>query len=146
MKYATGYALNAEEIFLGFKTKRLSVSTAVCEELMGNRHKEKLAEKIFKHALNLVLDDIIDNNATFDLPTRKRKAELRIKRFDRERFIQARKHGKWSDVDFLASNFTANHMILSLQSKGVMREKLVYLDPAHRNKISDYTNKGKQYY
>lgn len=37
-------------------------------------------------------------------------------------------------------------MAFNFQSAGVMREKLIYLDPAHKNRITKYTNEGKSYY
>lgn len=146
MNYATGHALNTSEIFSTFNVRKLKVSPKACEELIGERHKEKLAQKIFKHSIDLVLNDIIDNNATFNLPTASRKAEMRMKRFDKETFAKARRHGKWKDVDFLASNFSAHQIIFKFQSKGVMREKLVYLNSTHRDRITEHTNNQKQYY
>ena len=94
----------------------------------------------------MVLEDIIENNATFILPTRSKRAELRMKRFERDEFSKARRNGKWAKVDFLASNFCAYQMVFHFQSKGVMREKLIYLDPEHRDRVLEYTNQGKQYY
>lgn len=146
MNYATGYAMNINDLFMSFPTNKLSLSSKTCEELIGNRHKETIAKQIFKSAINLVLDDIIENNATFILPTKSKKAELYMKRFNREEFSKARRNGKWNKVDFLTSNFCAYQIIFHFQSQGVMREKLIYLDPKHRDKITDYTNMGKQYY
>lgn len=146
MNYATGYALNIDDLFKSFPTKDLKLSAKTCQELIGNRHKETIAKSIFKSAISLVLDDIIENNATFILPTRSKKAELRMKRFNREEFSKARRNGKWKDIDFLASNFSAYQIIFNFQSQGVMREKLIYLDPQHRDKISEHTNNGKQYF
>lgn len=146
MNYATGYAMNIDELFLSFPTTKMTMTAKACEDLIGNRHKEIVAKKIFKSALNMVLEDIIENNATFLLPTRSKKAELKMKRFGREEFSRARRNGKWSKVDFLTSNFSAYQIVFNFQSKGVMREKLIYLDPEHRDRITDHTNQGKQYF
>lgn len=146
MNYATGYAINIDELFLSFPTQKMKLTAKACEELIGNRHKEVIAKKIFKSAISLVLEDIIENNATFILPTRVKKADLHMKRFDRNKFSKARRNGKWNKVDFLASNFCAYQIVFNFQSQGVMREKLIYLDPEHRDKITDYTNQGRQYY
>lgn len=146
MNYALGHAMNIDEIFISFPTKKMKLTAKACEEMIGNRHKEVIAKKIFKSALNMVIEDIIENNATFVLPTKSRKSELRMNRFNRDVFSAARRNGKWGDVDFLASEFTAYQMVLDLQSKGVMRQKLVYLDPVHRDRITELTNQGKQYY
>lgn len=146
MNYATGYALNIDELFMSFPTCKMILSAKDCEKLIGNRHKETIAKQIFKSAINMVINDIIENNATFILPTKSKRAELFMKRFGREEFSKARRNGKWNKVDFLTSNFCAYQIVFKFQSKGVMREKLIYLDPEHRDKITDYTNKGKQYY
>lgn len=39
-----GHALNAEELLFNFPTKKLKMTAKECEELIGNRHKEKIAE------------------------------------------------------------------------------------------------------
>lgn len=146
MNYATGYAMNIDELFLSFPTSKMTITTKACEELIGNRHKETIAKKIFKSAINMVLEDIIENNVTFILPTKSKRAELYMKRFSREEFSKARRNGKWNKVDFLTSNFCAYQIVFKFQSEGVIREKLIYLDPKHRDRITDYTNQGKQYY
>lgn len=146
MNYATGYAMNIDELFMSFPTSKMVLTSKACEELIGNRHKENIAKSIFKSAINMVLEDIIENNATFTLPTKSKRAELFMKRFNREEFSKARRNGKWSKVDFLTSNFCAYQIVFKFQSQGVMREKLVYLDSKHRDLITEYTNQGKQYY
>lgn len=146
MNYATGYALTAGDLFKSFDTKRLKLTAKQCEELIGNRHKEKIAQDVFKYAVKLVLDDIIHKSIKFNLPTGAKTCLLGMKRFKDADFAQARRAGKWRDVDFLASNFTAYQMSLNLMSRGIMREKLVYLDTQNRNIITEYTNEGRQYY
>lgn len=146
MNYATGYALNIHDIFSNFDCSKLKLTSKECEKLIGNRHRENIAKDIFKSAIKLVLDDIINNNVTFLLPTRSKKAELYMKRFNKDQFSKARRYGKWSDVDFLSSNFSSYQMSFKFQSAGVIREKLVYLDPVNKKKITNNTNNGKQYY
>lgn len=146
MNYATGYALTAGDLFKSFDLRRLKLTAKECEELIGNRHKEKIAQDVFKYAVKLVLDDIMHNNIKFSLPTGAKTCILGMKRFKDADFAQARRAGKWNDVDFLASNFTAYQMNLSLMSGGIMREKLAYLDTQNRDIITKYTNEGRQYY
>jgi len=64
-----------------------------------------------KSCIKLVIEDVIENNATFHLPTRKRSAEIKMKSTSDEKFAFARRKGKWADVDFLTSNFTGYQMI-----------------------------------
>lgn len=146
MNYATGYALNVKDLFRSFDIKRLKLTAKECEELIGNRHKEKIVYDVFKYAVKLVLDDIIQNSTRFSLPTGAKICILGMKRFKDDQFSQARRSGKWKDVDFLASNFTGYQMNFNFMSRGIMREKLVYLDSQNRDIITEQTNEGRQYY
>ena len=69
-----------------------------------------------------------------------------MKKYEEEQFIKGRRNGKWKDVDFLASNFSGYQMVMRFMSQGIVREKPIYLDPAHRDLITEYTNNGKQYF
>lgn len=144
--YATGYAFNTKELFLNFPTDKLKITSEECSKINGDKHKKTLSEQIFLASAAMIIDDIIDNNATFRLPTRSKKAELGIKTFNREEFTKCRQNGKFKEVNFLNSNFCGYQMNFKFQSAGVMREKLVYLDPAHKNRLTDNVNKGKSYY
>lgn len=145
MNYALGHALNTEELFLNFNTSKLQLTSNECEELIGDKHRMKLAQRIFRKCVQLVVDDIIEDGNTFNLPGN-RHAKLYIKRVSDDDFAKARRLGKWSDVDFLASNFSGHQMTLEYQSTKMTLSKPVYLNPARRDKITKYTNEGKAYY
>lgn len=146
MNYATGYALNTNELFTNFPTEKLKMTTKECEKLIGNRHKEYLAKQVFKACVGLVLDDIIENSVTFQLPTRSKKAEMYMKRYSDDQFIECRQNGKFNDVQFLNSDFSGHQIEYKYQIAGVMKNKPIYLDSKHKNKITEYTNQGKSYY
>lgn len=146
MNYALGYAFNIHDMFASFDTGRLDLDAKTCEGIIGNRHKEVIAKQVFKYAVKLVIDDIINDSIRFEMPTNGRKSYLSMKRVTGDDFVKARRHGKWKDVDFLNSNFTGHQMILTYQNHEMLREKLVYLDTARRDLITQKTNDGKQYY
>jgi len=79
--------MNAVDVMKGFPANKTVMTAKECEKIMKNRHKEKLAERIWKANIAMVLDDIIDNSNTFVLPTRSKKAEIYIKSYPREGFI-----------------------------------------------------------
>ena len=55
----------------------------------------------------LIVEDIIENNTHFLLPTLgTNEAYLYMNKTSGNNFKKAVKHGKWRDVDFLTSNFT----------------------------------------
>lgn len=146
MNYATGYAFNTDEIFENFPYDKLLVTCDDCNIVNGDYHKDKLVKRVFKDALKLILQDIIENNVTFQLPTGSRKAEIHIDNVQGKNFERARKHGKWLDVDFLASNFTGNLLVLDMYSKeGMRRRKPIYVDKILRDRLVELTNEGKTY-
>ena len=146
MNYALGYAFNIHDMFANFDTSKLDLETKKCEELIGNRHKEVIAKKVFKYAVKLVIDDVINNSARFELPTGGKKSFIAMKKFSGDDFKNARRHGKWKDIDFLNSNFSAYSMIFNYQNHGIFKEKLAYLDNINKDIITENTNAGKQYY
>jgi len=106
MNLSLGCAFNLEDLFLNFKNSKLDMDCGKCEKLTGDRHRDKLAQKVFMDSVQLILNDVIDNNVTFQLPLNGVKAELYVKRYTGEEFAKLRKRGKWQDVDFLKSFFT----------------------------------------
>jgi hypothetical protein len=146
MQFATGYTINGSDIMKEFPIKKLKTTTSQCEEVVHNRHKEKLAEEIWKANVAMVLDDVIENSDTFVLPTRSRSSEIYMKEVKDENFKKARRKRKWKDVDFLASNFTGAQMMFRYQNAGVFKEKPIYVDTPRRKKIAARLNAGKSYY
>lgn len=147
MNYATGYAFNTDELFENFPYDKLLVTCSDCNIVNGDYHKDKLVKRVFKDALKLILTDIIDNNVTFQLPTASRRAEIHVNNFEGKAFQEGRKHGKWKDVDFLASNFTGNQLVLELFGKkdNIKRRKPIYVDRRLRDRLTENTNNGIKY-
>lgn len=149
MNYATGCAFNLDEILINLDKSKLNMTSDLCEKINGDRHKNTLIKQICLEGIKLVLDDIIHNNTTFELPTGSaRKTQMRMGRFKDEEFAKVRRNGKFTDVDFLTSNFSGYQIILEMfyKSGRPPRTKKVYVDRTRRDKITEYTNNGKQYY
>ena len=96
---------------------------------------------------NLIIEDIIENNVHFLLPTAgSNEAYLYMKRTSGQDFKNAFKRGKWNDVDFLTSNFAGYQLALSVKSnKRPEKEKPIYLGYKHKDRITELTNEGKRY-
>lgn len=149
MNYATGCAFNLDEMLLNLNKSKLEMTSNLCEEITGDRHRDTLIKRICLEGMKLVLDDIIDNNVTFELPTGSaRKTQMRMGRITGNEFAKARRNGKFTGVDFLTSNFSGYQIIFELLYSNGMRTrtKRVYVDKKRRDKITEYTNQGKQYY
>ena len=71
-----------------------------------------------------------------------------MKKYDGKEFIKLRKIGKFTDVDFLTSNFSGYQLGLDMFYKDGRPHyhKPVYVDKSRAQKIIENTNNGKQYY
>lgn len=146
MKLALGHAFNLKQLFENLKTKKLNYTIKQSKEICGNEHKDVLAKRIFIDNMKIVLNDIIDNNVTFELPTGARKSSIYVDRTSGEDFKQARKNGKWKEVDYLKSFFSGYQLVLRMESKKFIRKKPIYLDKRLKEKLTNYVNQGRQYY
>lgn len=143
---ATGCAFSLKDLFTNFNTKRLKITCNECKKINHNEHRDILAKQIFKESVKIILNDIIENNITFELPTKGRKCDIHMQRFDGEKFKHLRKTGKWRDVDFLKSYFTGYQLGLYMHSPiRPDRVKNIYVCRELRDKITANTNLGKTY-
>lgn len=93
---------------MNFPFKKLKINCKECEKINGNRHRDALVKQIFRDNVNMVLNDIIENNVTFELPLNGLvKCDMHMDRVTGEDFQNLRRAGKWKDVDFLKSMFSA---------------------------------------
>lgn len=145
MNYAVGAAFNLDEMFMNFDTSKLKMSCKDVEKITGDLHRMPLIKRIFRECLKEIINDVIDENATFYLPTGGRESSIHIKRYSNEDFAKGRRNGKWQDVDFLESNFSGNQMVLTMDNGKTTKDKPIYLNKEFKDRITENTNKGKQY-
>lgn len=147
MKFALGHSLSCKDLFFNFPVEKLKLTKKKCIELYPDGNKRDFAASIFTRGLQMIVDDIIENNTHFKLPGLGRtQAYLYMKRTSDEKFKKAFRNGKWRDVDFITSNFSGYTIVFEMQSeKRTPRTKLVYLSGKDRDRITEYTNQGKQY-
>lgn len=147
MKYAVGHAFTGKDLFAFFPVDKLKMSKKKCVEVYSDGSKRDLCEQIFLRSVKMVLDDIIENNVQFKLPgLGTTNSYLQMKRTHGEEFKKAFRNGKWRDVDFITSNFSGYQMVFNMEGKNkAFRQKLVYLSNKDKQRITDYTNEGKQY-
>lgn len=140
---STGHAFNLDQMLIKFPYDKLKGLKG-----LNKSQKKSLIKKIIKDSVYMVLNDIIDDNAQFELPVKAKKAYMFMKRVSGDDFVKARKNGAFKGVDFLESDFTGNNIILQLRGNSVegrWKETKVYVSGELKNKIIENTNKGKQY-
>lgn len=145
MNYSTGCAFNINEMFMNFPYKKLKLTCEDCQKINGDPHRDILVKQVFRECFKLVINDVIDENITFWLPTGAKKSNIHMKRVRGEDFKNLRRAGKWKDVDILESNFTGYEIGFYMFGKTLPRIKTVYVNKELKNKITVNTNKGMQY-
>lgn len=142
-----GHAFSSKELFQNFPISKLKLTKQECIKLYPDGNKRDFAASIFARSLELVVDDIIENNTQFKFPGLGRtQAYLQMNRVQGDAFKRLFKKGRWRDVDFIKSNFCGYCLQLVMKSlKRPMREKQIYLSKTKKQRITDYTNQGKQY-
>lgn len=119
----------------------------LCKSYYSDGSKRDFATLIWKESVRLVVDDIIENNIQFKLPGLGRtQSYIQMERTTGDKFKKAFKRGKWRDVDFITSNFSGYQLQLVMESmKRTRRTKPIYLGHKDKDRITEYTNQGKQY-
>lgn len=145
--FAMGHTFSAQEIFHNFPIEKLKIDYDTVKKIYSDGDKRSLSASIFTKGMQLIIEDIIENNTYFLLPTvGTNEAYLYMNKTSGNNFKNAVKHGKWRDVDFLTSNFTGYQLSLKTKSsKRPEKEKTIYLDYKHKDRITELTNEGKRY-
>ena len=145
MIMATGAAFNIDEILMNFPYKKLSITCQKCKEITGDPHRNILVKQILRECVRVILNDVIDNNVTFWLPTGAKKCNIHMKRVDGEAFKNLRKAGKWKDVNLFSSSFTGYELGLFMYGVRDPRVKTIYVNKSLKDKITQNTNNRMQY-
>jgi hypothetical protein len=146
-KFAMGHTFSSQDIFHNFPIDKLKIDYDTVKKIYSDGDKRSLSASIFNKGMQLIVEDIIENNVHFLLPTLgNNEAYLYMKKTSGNDFKNAVKNGKWKDVDFLTSNFTGYQLALSVKSKKrPEKEKPIYLGYKHKDRITELTNEGKRY-
>lgn len=143
--YALGWACNLNNIFVRFPYEK-------CQSLkkLLKVKQKSIVKQVMREGINQVLNDIIENNATFQLPhIGYLNGEMRLEAVKDDDFIKAKQAGKFKGVDFLESFFTGYQMNLYISGKRDnflhAKKHHVYFGKIHKEKLIENTNKGKQY-
>lgn len=147
MNYALGYAWKLDELFQNFNSAALKIDGVSLTRLYGDEHKKKLCYRVFRECIKLVVNDIIENDVEFQLPTGSRKTSLLMRTYRDRDFRKARQNKKFMEVDFLESGFIGNQIQFYMYGhRKIAKSKQVYVNKDLKEKITKYTNEGRVYY
>ena len=145
--YALGWACNLNDVFVRFPYEK-------CKNLVKNyKTKYKQRQKIkqvFRDGVEVILNDIIENNASFQLPGFKyNKGEIHFEPITGSEFERLRAKGKFQGIDFLETIFTGYQLYLYIYGKSnkfFARKKIpIYMNNHYKSKMENLANNGKTY-
>ncbi len=145
--FAMGHTFSTKDLFHNFPIKKLKMSYENVKKIYSDGDKRSLAASIFNKGMQLIIEDIIENNIYFLLPSLgSNESYLYMDKTTGADFKKAVRYGKWRDIDFLSSNFTGYQLCLTIKSKKrPEKKKSIYLDYKHKDRITELTNQGKRY-
>lgn len=145
--YALGWACNLNDIFVRFPYEK-------CKNLIKN-YKTKILrrqkiKRVFRTGVEIILNDIIENNVTFKVPSFKyNRGEIHFEPVTGSEFERLRAKGKFSGIDFLETLFTGYQLYFYIYGKAnnlFPRKKVpIYISPYYKRKMETLANEGKTY-
>ena len=136
-KFALGWACNLNDLFVRFPYEKCKILSKKFRTKVQRRQKVK---QVFTTGVEIILNDIIENNTTFELPPLGYyKGEIHFEPITGEEFKRVRSKGKFSGIDFLETLFTGYQLYLYIHGKRdnfLHRRKIpIYMSRYYRNKL-----------
>ena len=146
-RYALGWACNLNDIFVRFPYKSCKY---LYRKYKLQAERRKMVKQIFRVGVKLIIEDIIENNSTFKLPSLQyRGGEIHYEPVTGSEFEELRAKGKFAGIDFLETIFTGYQLYLYIHGKNddfLARRKFpIYMSPYLRRRMENYANNGKTY-
>lgn len=145
--FALGWACNLNDIFIRFPYEK-------CKSLVKNyktkQLKKQKIKQVFRTGVELIINDIIENNNTFQLPPINRyRGEIHFESITGSEFERLRAKGKFSGIDFLETIFTGYQLYLYFYGKKDLifpKKKIpIYISNFYKHKLENLANNGKTY-
>ena len=145
--WALGWACNLNDIFVRFPYEK-------CKQLIKNYKTRQLRrqkiKQVFRTGVEIILNDIIENNTTVQLPTLGYYGgEIHFEPIKGSEFERLRARGKFSGIDFLETLFTGYQLYLYIHGKRdnfLSRRKYpIYISNFYKEKLENSANQGKTY-
>ena len=145
--FALGWACNLNDIFVRFPYEKYK---SLINNFKTKAQRRQKVKQVFRTGVEIIVNDIIENNSTFQVPSLKyHKGEIHFEPIRGEEFKRLRAKGKFAGIDFLETIFTGYQLYLFLWGKNHKfspRKKVpIYLSSFYKKKLENLANSGKTY-
>ena len=145
------YAFTSKDLFYGYN-KEIEFTKYQLRQLKYYSKKTEIEEilgDIFAECIMYIIQDIIDNNITFKVPTVGGFCDIHMKTLNKEDFIKYRQKGQYLDVDFIRSNFKVYRPTLyryDMRDSSKFWETDIIIDQDFQKSLTNHINNGNIYY
>ena len=99
----------------------------------------------FVYCLGIIINKIIDDKVRFKIPV-KSEAYIDFEIVTGDKFIKQRQNGRFSEIDFIESDFTGYFLTYYFKTKAYQKEMPIYLGGKLKSKFLSGINSGEKYY
>ena len=99
----------------------------------------------FKYCFSLILNKVIDERVRFKIPS-KTEAYIDFEIVSEDKFREQRQNGRFSEIDFIESDFTGYFMNYYYKTKAYQKAMPIYLGGDLKRKFLEGINSGVKYY
>ena len=145
--FALGWACNLNDIFVRFPYDKCK---SLIKKYKTKREQRQKIKQVFRDGVETILNDIIENNASFQVPAFKYNGgEIHFEPITGSEFERLRAKGKFKGIDFLETIFTGYQLYLYIHGKAdnfLARKKIpIYMSNHYKSKMENLANNGKTY-
>lgn len=109
-----------------------------------NSYEDSIAEP-FKHCFALIINKMLDDKIRFKIPVNS-EAYIDFEIVNGDKFIEHRQNGRFSEVDFVESDFTGYFLNYYFKAKAYQKVIPIYLGGEMKSKFLKGVNSGVKYY
>lgn len=99
----------------------------------------------FKYCFSLIINRIIDEKVRFKIPVNT-EAYIDFEIVTGDKFVEQRQNGRFSEIDFVESDFTGYFLTYYFQAKAYQKAMPIYVGGDIKKKFLEGINSGTKYY
>lgn len=146
MRILFNHGFTAGELFTNAPENLTKLKWAWINENYGwHRTYEDAIAEPFKYCFSLVINKVLDERVRFKMPV-KSSAYIDFEIVSEEKFVEQRQNGRFSEIDFVESDFTGYFLNYFYLSKAYEKMKPIYLGGRLKEKFLSGINSGIKYY
>ena len=146
MRILFNHGLTAGELYTNTPKKITDVKwrTMIREYGQSGKSYEDSIADPFRYCMRLVIETVIRDKVRFKIPEQNAYIDFEI--VEGDKFINHRQNGRFSEIDFVESDFTGYFLNYFFQTKAYQKVMPIYLGGELKKEFLEGINSGEKYY